>query len=332
MKKIKVGVIGLGRLGSLHALNLQTRIYNAQLVAVSDINEESLKNFTNKFPSVVGYLDYKKMLSDNSIEAIIIASSTSTHASTVIDCIKSNKKIFCEKPLAINLEQALEVQRIVDENQAYIQLGFMRRFDRAYQKAKEKIDSGELGNPVSLLAISRDPGCPPIEFAKHSGGLVNDMAIHDIDLCRWLMASEVSEVFAHGRVVRFKELGEIGDIDHVNISIIFKSGKMALLESSRNSAYGYDIRTEVICEEGAVVVGKVSDEAAIYKTRNSMSVHTIGGFLQRFEEAYFNEIDSFINNIINNKASSVTSMDGLKAIEIANAINESLRTNKVVKL
>jgi len=332
MNKIKIAVIGLGRLGSFHAINLQTRIFNAELVAVSEINETALANFTNKFPTVKGYKDYKEMLKDNSIEAVIVASSTSTHASTVIDCIKANKKIFCEKPIAVNLEEAKEVQKVVDENDAYIQLGFMRRFDKPYAKAKAQILKGEMGKPVSLLAISRDPGCPPIEFAKHSGGLVNDMAIHDIDLCRWLMESEVKEVFAHGGVVRFKELGEIGDIDHVNISMIFENGKMALIEASRNSAYGYDIRTEVICENGAVAIGNIQDESTIYKIPNKAYINTIGGFLERFEEAYFNEINVFVENIINNIKPSVTAIDGLKAIQIADAINESLKTNKIVRL
>lgn len=332
MAKVKIGVVGLGRLGRAHALNLKTRIINADLVAVSDIYQPALDGFINQFPSVKGYLNYKEMLEKEDIDCVIIASSTSTHASTVIDCVLAGKKIFCEKPIATSLEEAIEVQKVVDEHEAYIQLGFMRRFDRHYLKAKEKIDSGELGNPVSMLAISRDPGCPPIEFAKHSGGLVNDMSIHDIDLCRWLMGSEVKEVFAHGGVVRFKELGEIGDIDHVNISIIFENGKMALLESSRNSAYGYDIRTEVICEKGAVAIGKVQDEATVYKTNKTLSVHTIDGFLERFEDAYFNEINVFIQNIINDINPSVTSIDGLKAIEIANAINKSIKTNKIVKL
>jgi len=310
---------------------------NKGFLNLSSIATETKKlvkdlNFTNKFPTVKGYKDYKEMLKDNSIEAVVVASSTSTHASTVIDCIKANKKIFCEKPIAVNLEEAKEVQKVVDENDAYIQLGFMRRFDKPYAKAKAQILKGEMGKPVSLLAISRDPGCPPIEFAKHSGGLVNDMAIHDIDLCRWLMESEVKEVFAHGGVVRFKELGEIGDIDHVNISMIFENGKMALIEASRNSAYGYDIRTEVICENGAVAIGNIQDESTIYKIPNKAYINTIGGFLERFEEAYFNEINVFVENIINNIKPSVTAIDGLKAIQIADAINESLKTNKIVRL
>lgn len=332
MKKVKVAVVGLGRLGSFHAINIQTRIKNAQLVAVSDINEKSLNLFISQFPEVKGYLDYKEMLKKEDIDAVVVASSTNSHASTVINCIHANKKIFCEKPIAVSLEEAKEVQKIVEDNNAYLQLGFMRRFDTAYMKAKEKIDIGLLGKPVSLLAISRDPSCPPIEFAKHSGGLVNDMAIHDIDLCRWLMNSEVKEVFAHGGVVRYKELGEIGDIDHVNISIIFENGKMALIESSRNSSYGYDIRTEVICEHGATEIGKVQDEDTIYKTKEGLLVHSIGGFLERFEQAYFNEMNIFIENIQNNIMPSVSSFDGLKAIEIANAINKSIKTNKVVRL
>ncbi len=332
MKKVKVGVIGLGRLGKAHALNIKTRIVNAELVAVSDIYKPSLDKFLAQFPSVKGYLDYKDMLKEEDIDAVIVASSTSTHSCVVRNCVLAKKKVFCEKPIAASLEEAIEVQKVVEKHKGYVQVGFMRRFDRHYLKAKEKIDSGEIGKPVSLLAISRDPGCPPIEFAKLSGGLINDMAIHDIDLCRWLMDSEVKEVFAHGGVVRWKELGEIGDVDHANISIVFQNQKMALLEVSRNSAYGYDIRTEIVCEQGAVSVEKVQDESTVYKTNNTLSVNTIKGFLDRFEDAFFNEVNVFVNNILKDISPSVTSFDGLKAIEIANAINESIKTKKVVKL
>ncbi|MFA7117315.1 MAG: Gfo/Idh/MocA family oxidoreductase [Sphaerochaetaceae bacterium] len=333
MRKLKCGVIGLGRLGSRHASNLMASIPEAELVAVSDVSQEALDRFTETFPKVCAYLDYNLLLADKEIEAVIIASPTSMHAPLLQAAILAGKKVFCEKPLAMKLEEAKKLQKLVDERQAFVQLGFMRRFDSGYAQAKKRIDSGEIGKPVSILAIGRDPGCPPLEFAKHSGGLIIDMAIHDIDLCRWFFGCEVTEVYAKGGVVRFPELEKIGDIDHASVSLQFENGKLAILEVSRNALYGYDIRTEIVCENGACFVGQLQKEPNIVLKPGLMAVSTMPGFLERFADAYLNEMKVFVADVLANRSKAAVGVsDGVASMEIAEAINISLKTNRPVKL
>lgn len=333
MKKLKCGVIGLGRLGFRHATNIAASISEATLVAVSDVYQPSVDKFLSLFPEVKGYLNYQDLLDDNDIDAIIIASPTKMHSEMLKAAIKKKKKIFCEKPISMKVEDAVEIQKLVFDEKAFVQLGFMRRFDSGYKKAKEKIESGVLGNPISILAIGRDPGCPPIEFAKSSGGLIIDMAIHDIDLCRWYFGCEATEVYAKGAVVRYPELGEIGDIDHASISIEFSNGKLAILEISRNANYGYDIRTEILCEQGAAFVGKLQDDPVTILSPNSMCNNTVPGFLDRFKAAYLNELQVFVSDVLDNKKEACVSVkDGVASMIIAAAINESLKNNSPVKL
>lgn len=333
MKKLRCGVIGLGRLGFRHASNLAANIAEATLVAVSDVYQPSVDKFLSLFPEVKGYLNYQDLLDDKDIDAVIIASPTKMHSEMLKAAIKKKKKIFCEKPISMKIEDAIEIEKLVSNENAFVQIGFMRRFDSGYKKAKEKIDSGDLGKPVSILAIGRDPGCPPIEFAKSSGGLIVDMAIHDIDLCRWYFGCEVTEVYAKGAVVRYPELGAIGDIDHASISLEFSNGKLAILEISRNANYGYDIRTEIICENGATFVGKLQDDPVKILSANSMCNNTVLGFLDRFKDAYLNELQVFVSDVLENKEEAcVGVIDGVASMIVADAINESLKNNSPVKL
>jgi scyllo-inositol 2-dehydrogenase (NAD+) len=333
MKKVKCGVIGLGRLGTRHATNLAANIPEAELVAVSDVSTAALDKFVSVFPKVKAYTNYKEMLADEEIEAVCIASSTSMHAICLRDAILAGKKIFCEKPLSLDLAEAKALQDLQQEKQAFVQLGFMRRFDAGYMTAKKTIESGKLGAPISILAIGRDPGCPPIEFAKHSGGLVFDMAIHDIDLCRWFFGCEAKEVYARGGVLLYPELGEIGDIDHASISILFENDKIATLEVSRNASYGYDIRTEIVCEQGATFVGQLKQDPTVVLSPHAMSVNTLPGFLERFRDAYLNEMQIFVTDVLaGKKEARVGVADGVASMAIAKAINESLKKNQPVVL
>lgn len=331
MKKLNCGVIGMGRLGFRHACNLASGIANANLIAAADVYQPSLDKLVERFPTVTTYTDYKELLKNDDVEAVIIATSTEKHAEVLEEAIKAKKKVFCEKPLATNIEDAIALADLAKKYDSFVQLGFMRRFDTAYVNAKKRIESGDLGKPISILAIGRDPGCPPIEFAKKSGGLVSDMAVHDIDLTRWFFNSEAKEVFATGGVLRFPELGEIGDIDHCAITMTFENGGIAQLEVSRNAIYGYDIRTEVVCENGAAFVGKIKDDSTMIYKDAKMECKTVPGFLDRFETAYLNEMQVFVDDALEGKKQSCVGMeDGLNAIKIVDAINESIKTGKTV--
>ena len=332
MNTLRCGVIGLGRLGYRHAANLAGSVAGASLWAVSDSSEEALSRFGQTYPAVLQFSDYKDLLSLRDLDAVIIASSTTMHATMIADAIRVGKAIFCEKPLSLDLEEAKVIQALVEEYGAFVQLGFMRRFDTAYRKAKEKIDNNEVGRPVSLLGISRDPSCPPIQFAASSGGLILDLCVHDLDLCRWYAGSEAVEIYARGGVVRYKELAEVNDIDHVNIDVRFANGFLASLEGSRNSQYGYDVRTEIVCSEGALFVGSLQDSPVQQLGPKGISIDTIPGFLERFAQAYLNEMECFVQDVLAKKKSSVGVEDGVAALELCIAANVSLATNRPVTI
>ena len=332
MKKLRCAVIGLGRLGSRHATNLAGVLSQAELVAVSDVSKDSLDRFRSEYPDIKQYSDYRDILKNNEVDAVIIASSTSTHAQILKETILARKPAFIEKPLSLDWKEAVELNELVEKTGAFVQLGFMRRFDPPYSKAKNHILSGAIGEPISITCISRDPSCPPIEFAKKSGGMIMDLCIHDIDLCRWFIGSEVKEVFAQGGVVRYSELKEIGDIDHANIILTFADGKMGLLEGSRNSRYGNDVRTEIICSEGAVKVGVVEERDVSFLDSEGTHIQSIPGFLERFEKAYLAEMEQFIIDVVQGNKARVGVYDGLKAMEIAIAANESLKSNKPITI
>ena len=332
MKTLRCGVIGLGRLGYRHAVNLVGSVAGASLVAVSDSSEEALSRFGQIYPSVIQFADYKDMLASRDLDAVIIASSTTMHAPMIADAIRAGKAIFCEKPVSLDLEKAKAIQALVVEYDAFVQLGFMRRFDTAYRKAKERIDRNEVGRPISLLGISRDPSCPPITFAASSGGLILDLCVHDLDLCRWYAGSEAVEIYARGGVVRYEELAGVNDIDHVNIDVRFANGFLASLEGSRNSQYGYDVRTEIVCSEGALFVGSLQDAPVQQLGPKGITVNTIPGFLERFTQAYLQEMECFVLDVLADKKPSVGVEDGVAALELCLAANVSLATNRPVTI
>ena len=333
MERLRCAAIGLGRLGHRHAANLAGSIPQSDLVAVSDVSQASLDAFSVSYPEVQQYLNYQEILKRDDIDAVVIASSTSSHGQVLRDTILSGKPAFLEKPLSLDWDEAVELERLATEKEAFVQLGFMRRFDRSYVEAKEQIASGAMGEPVSILGISRDPGCPPIAFAKTSGGLVLDLCVHDIDLCRWFFNSEITEVYARGAVVRYPELGEIGDIDHVNIELSFSNGKVASLEGSRNSQYGYDVRTEIVCSKGSMNVGAVQQQGLAVLDAGGTRQYSVPGFLERFYDAYRMEMQQFVLDVLQKKeAPAVTVMDGVRTLEVALAANESMRLNRPITI
>jgi scyllo-inositol 2-dehydrogenase (NAD+) len=332
MKKLQIGVIGLGRLGFKHAANLVGRIPTAKLVAVSDPVQEARTAFSDQFGGIDTIADYHDLLARKDIDAIIIATSTNTHGKIIMDGLKAGKAVFCEKPVTLDMNEAAEIRKTLAATKGFVMIGFMRRFDDTYMLAKKRIDSGALGEPVSGLFIGRDPGCPPIEFAKASGGLVLDMAIHDIDLARWFLGGDVCRVYASGGVLMFKELADIGDIDHINIEFNYKSGKIAHLEASRNARYGYDIRSEVICTKGAAFSGDLRQTATQILTPAGCLTDIVPEFRTRFDKAYLTEMECFVDDVLKQNPSKATLEDGIAAVELAFAINRSFKEKQAIDL
>ncbi|MDR3341223.1 MAG: Gfo/Idh/MocA family oxidoreductase [Treponema sp.] len=332
MKRLSCGVIGLGRLGFKHAQTLAGRIENVRLIAVSDPVEGARKSFAERFSSVETFAHYQDLLARKDLDAVVIASSTNTHGIIIMDALKAGKAVFCEKPVTLDMQEAADIRKTLAATRGFLMIGFMRRFDDPYILGKKRIESGELGDPVYVTCISRDPAAPPIEFAKASGGLVLDMCVHDIDLARWFLGGDVSRVFAQGGVLMCEELKPIGDIDHINIEFAFKSGRLAHLEGSRNARYGYDIRTEVICTKGAVFIGDLRQTACVVLNQKGALTDVVPEFRTRFDKAYLTEMEHFVRDVLEGKPSSVTLEDGIAAVELAFAINKSYQLKAPVDL
>ena len=215
-----------------------------------------------------------------------------------------------------------------------LQLGFMRRFDPSYALAKKKIDAGDIGTPVLFRSTSRDPKRTSLEFARreNGGGMILDMGVHDFDLARWLVNSEVTRVYAQGGCLAYPELAEVGDIDNAVISLEFASGALGSIDLSRNAVYGYDIRTEVLGTEGALTIGSLSQTSTVWLSRSGITHDTIPYFMERFGEAYAAEIRAFVQCVLEDRDVPVTGMDARHATEIGIAATRSLDERRPVDL
>jgi len=252
-RKINLAVIGTGRMGSVHVASIVNKVPEANLVAVCDIRMDVAQAVSKQWGITRVVQDYHELLADETVEAVLIATTTSTHAEVIKDCAKAGKHIFCEKPIALDLALIDEALEAVELAGVKLQVGFNRRFDKNFQRVKEIVQSGELGRTCMLKITNRDPELPSKEFLRLSGGLFLDMTIHDFDMAQFQIG-EVTEVFATGSVLIDSELEEFGDLDTALITLRFKDGTIGSIDNSRQSVYGYDQRLEVFCLEGTAIV------------------------------------------------------------------------------
>ena len=262
-KAITVGLVGAGRIGRLHAENLAYRIPEAELVAVSDIFVEAAESVAADLQIPAAYQDHRRLLEDESIQAVLICSSTDTHAQIMEEAAEAGKQIFCEKPIALDLGRIDQALDAVDQAGVKLQVGFNRRFDPNFRRAQEIVAAGEIGEPHLLRITSRDPEPPPVEYVKLSGGIFLDMTIHDFDMARFLMGSEVEEIYAAGGVLVDPEIGRAGDIDTAIVTLYFANGALGTIDNSRQAVYGYDQRVEVFGSGGMVAVSNNTADSAV---------------------------------------------------------------------
>ena len=251
-RKMKIAVIGTGRMGSVHVRNLARSIPEANLVAICDIRLEVAQAVADECGIQRVVRDYHELLADNDIEAILIATSTDTHAFIMKDAAVAGKHIFCEKPLALDLAEIDEALAVVEKAGVKLQVGFNRRFDKSFRRVHEIVASGEIGRPCILRITNRDPDFPAMEFMRVSGGMFLDMTIHDFDMARF-QVGEVEEVYAMGGVLIEPELNEFGDIDTDIVTLKFANGAVGAIDNSRQAVYGYDQRLEVFCSNGTAM-------------------------------------------------------------------------------
>jgi inositol 2-dehydrogenase len=331
MRRLGIGVVGLGRLGSAYAKYFTGRIARAELVAVSDVNEAAATALATELGISKKYGAYQDLIADEAVEGIVIVSPTSTHKEIVLAAANRGSPIFCEKPLSISLDEAREMLRIVEQTGVFFQMGFMRRFDRGYLAAKHKIDEGLIGKPVVFKSSSRDPYRPSLEYLDpaHSGGLFIDCGIHDLDLARWYMG-EIASVYSIGGTLAYPEMKEIGDIDNAITSLYFRSGALGTIDLSRNGVYGYDIRTEILGTEGTLKIGYLRETPILVMTKDGITHDTVPYFTERFEQAYITQLQDFVDNVLQGKPPAISCADGVAALQASAAATLSFKENRPV--
>jgi scyllo-inositol 2-dehydrogenase (NAD+) len=332
MKRLNVGLIGAGRLGRVYARDLAGRIPETRLVAVADPAGTLAQDVAAEFDISRHYTDPEALMDDPAVEAIVIVTPTHVHREQVVAAAARRKPTFCEKPPALSLREVAEMKAAIEQSGMFFQMGFMRRFDAGYAAAKKQILEGRIGMPLVFKATSRDPFRPSLEYAnpKSSGGMLIDMGIHDFDLARWFMG-DVRAVSAVGATIAYPELETVGDIDNAIATLSFTSGKLGVVDLTRSGIYGYDIATEILGLEGTIRIGYLRETPIMILTKaNGVSHDTVPYFMERFRDAYTNQLQNFAQNVLLDREPPITIDDGLEALRVGVAATRAQQTGTTV--
>ena len=331
---ISLGIIGAGRIGKVHAQSIMNHITSVRLKTIADpfMNEE-----TEASLRVLGVSDctkdYKKILNDPEIDAVLICSSTNTHADISLEAIAAGKHVFCEKPVSQDIAKIRQVMEKLKGTKLKYQVGFNRRFDHNFEAVRAAVANGDVGDVHIARITSRDPAPPPPEYAAVSGGMFLDMTIHDFDMVRYLTASDVVEVFANGAVLVDPLIGKAGDIDTAIISLKMANGALAVIDNSRKAVYGYDQRAEVFGSKGQASVSNDTNSSLILSSETG--IHTekpLYFFLERYMASFTKEVRMFVQAIEQDSPVPVDINDGLQPVLIAAAALRSLKEHRPVLL
>jgi myo-inositol 2-dehydrogenase/D-chiro-inositol 1-dehydrogenase/scyllo-inositol 2-dehydrogenase (NAD+) len=337
MDKLKLCLIGAGRAGMVHARNYAFEISNTKIVAVVDANKKVAEEAAKELNASNFFIEFEEALVGVEFDAVCIGAPTFVHAETVIRAADAGKHIFCEKPLSTTLKEAEQMENAIKRNNVKFQIGFMRRFDQNFLKAKKIIDQGEIGNPILVKSVGRGPGLPPQWYCdvKRSNGLLAEVNSHDFDSLRWLSGSDYEQVYAladNFKCPQYKE--EYPDFyDTAAVSLRFKNGVLGLIDGCCPATYGYDARMEILGTEGMLQIGSQQASSVLVWNKKSQLIKE-GNKSWRilFKDAYLEEDKYFANCILNNEEPKVSIEDGKKAIEIVIAANKSIETGQPIKL
>ena len=337
MKKLRVGIAGLGRLGKVHAYNLAYRIPEAELVAACSIVPAELEYAKAELGVQEVYTDYREMLAKADIDAVVIVTTSGEHCWQVEAALEAGKHVFTEKPLGVNVEQCRMAEAAVEKHpELTFMLGFMRRYDKSYAYAKQKIEEGAIGTPYLVKSTGLDPETlveSAIRFCGTSGGIFLDMMIHDLDMLRYLSGDEVEELTAYGANLVDPAIGEAGDVDTVVISAKMAGGALAAIDGCRKAVYGYDQRGEVFGSKGCIASSNDAANNTVLSTADGIiSEKPLWFFLERYMGAYQDEIKSFVNCIVNDTEPEVGIEDGLVSVKLAIACKRSMDEKRPVRL
>jgi myo-inositol 2-dehydrogenase/D-chiro-inositol 1-dehydrogenase len=329
-RRIGIGVVGAGRMGSIHARLIARSVPEARLAGIADVNLHAARHLADELGGVPVYGSPDEMLLGPGIDAVLIAVSSNRHLEAIQAAAAAGRDILCEKPIALSMADTLAGIAAADEAHVRLQVGFMRRWDRDYARAKARLASGELGRPMLFKSLQFDAEPPPVAFADLavSGGIMVDMGIHEFDLARWLMDDEVVEVHAYGSSVAHAALATVGDVDSAVVNLRFAGGTTGTVELARNTTYGEDVRTEVLATAGSVWIGHLpTSHGAWSGGRPAAAVATdlADETVPRFEAAYAAQTRGFVRAILDGRSVDVPGSAGAAALAIAHAANRSMR-------
>jgi len=327
---VKFGLLGAGRIGKVHARAISGDD-NATLVAVADAMAPAAEAVARQYGCAVRTVDEIEAASD--IDAVVICTPTNTHADLIERFARAGKAIFCEKPVDLSLARVRDCLKVVEAEKAKLMVGFNRRFDPHFRAVRAAIDEGRIGKVEMVSITSRDPGAPPIDYIKVSGGIFRDMTIHDFDMARFLLGEEVEAVMATAAVLVDPAIGKAGDFDSASLILTTRSGRQCVISNSRRATYGYDQRIEVHGSEGMVAAENqrpVSIEVASAKGYTRPPLHDF--FMTRYTEAYAAEIAAFIAAITEGALISPNGQDGLAALALADAAVKSVKEGRAVRV
>jgi myo-inositol 2-dehydrogenase/D-chiro-inositol 1-dehydrogenase len=332
-RQLNVGIIGAGRIGKVHAETLAFRLPEARTLAIADVNREAAQAVAARcgIPIVSGSSD--EILAHREIEAVLICSSTNTHADLIVEAAQAGKHIFCEKPIAHSVAEIDRALAAVVRAGVKLQIGFNRRFDANFARVRQAVASGEIGVPRLMHIISRDPAPPPIAYVRVSGGMFLDMTIHDFDMARFLIGDEVEEIYTAGGVMVDPEIGAAGDLDTAVIVLRFRNGVIGTIDNSRQAAYGYDQRVEILGSKGSIATGNNYPNQAVVSTAQEVRKDLpLNFFMERYTESFANEIRAFVDAIREDRPTPVAGIDGLVAVQMGIAARRSYDERRAVRM
>ncbi len=333
MRRVNVGIIGAGRIGKVHAETLAFRLPEAVPLAIADVSREAAERVAARcgIPAVAERAE--EILGNPDIEAVLICSSTHTHAGLIVEAAEAGKHIFCEKPIDHTLEKIDRALAAVEKAGVKLQVGFNRRFDANFARVRAAVAGGEIGTPQLMHIISRDPAPPPIAYVKVSGGMFLDMTIHDFDMARFLIGDEVTEIYTCADVMVDPAIGAAGDVDTALIVLRFLNGVIGTIDNSRKAVYGYDQRVEILGSGGAIATGNCYPNEARISTAESVRRDLpLNFFMDRYTESFANELRAFVEAVAEGKPTPVTGIDGRVPVVMALAARKSYEEHRPVRL
>ena len=327
---VRFAILGAGRIGQVHARAV-TSTPIATLVAIADPVADAAQKVADAYGCDIRSID--EIAASDDVDAVAICTPTNTHADLIEQFAKAGKAVFCEKPVDLSLERVKTCLKTVEDQGGTLMVGFQRRFDPDFMALKKTIEDGRIGDVEMITLTSRDPGPPPYEYIKVSGGIFRDMTIHDFDVARWLLCEEVETVQAAASVLTDTKIGELGDFDSINVILTTASGKQCTITNSRRATYGYDQRIEVLGSRGSVSAENHREaNIEIADSTGYLRPPLLNFFMSRYVNAYANEIAAFVGAVANGSPPPTTGHDGMMAIALAESALKSVEDGRVVRI